>query len=86
MASIFVDEGMDVILGQWPKNATRETTSTSACSRARPRRPSSRTTAALAGVTETTYTSYARQALATATWGAQSEYSTTSAGRRRTRR
>jgi hypothetical protein len=28
-------------------------------------------------ITETTYTSYASQALATATWGAQSEYSTT---------
>jgi hypothetical protein len=77
MATIFPDTGLDIVLGQWPKNATRLTsadlglfTSQSA---------STVITHAQTGsnVTETTYTSYARQTLATATWGAQSEYSTT---------
>jgi hypothetical protein len=76
MASIFVDEGMDVILGQWPKNATRETTSNLCLFTSQSASGVVAHNIALAGVTETTYTSYARQSLATATWGAQAEIPT----------
>jgi hypothetical protein len=57
MAAIFPDVGLDIFLGQFPKNATRAQTGSN--------------------ITETAYTSYAQQTLATATWGAQAEYSTT---------
>jgi hypothetical protein len=83
MASIFPDEGLDVILGQFPKNATRLTavdlrlftsqTASTVITHAQ----------TAANITETTYTSYASQSLATATWGAQSEYPT-NAGRQTT--
>ena len=77
MAAIFPDTGLDIFLGQFPKNATRLTsiwlglfTSHTA---------STVITHAQTGsnVTETAYTSYAQQTLATATWGAASEYSST---------
>ena len=77
MAQMIPDVGLDIWLGQFPKNATRLTsldlglfTSHTA---------STVITHAQTGtsITETSYTSYARQALATATWGAQAEYSTT---------
>jgi hypothetical protein len=77
MAQIFPDTGLDIFLGQFPKNATRLTslflglfTSQTA---------STVITHAQTGsnVTETAYTSYAQQTLATATWGAQAEYQTT---------
>ena len=77
MASMFPDVGLDIVLGQFPKNATRLTslylglfTSQTA---------STVITHAQTGtsITETAYTSYAQQTLATATWGSQAEYSTT---------
>lgn len=70
MAEIFPDEGLDIVLGQWPLAATRLST-TYACLFTS-QSPTTVITAgqALANVTETSYTSYARQAMAAATWGA----------------
>jgi hypothetical protein len=77
MAAIFPDTGLDIILGQWPKNATRLTSADLGLFTSQT--ASTVITHAQTGsnITETAYTSYARQALATATWGAASEYSTT---------
>lgn len=71
MAEIFPDEGLDIVIGQFPKNDTRITT-TSLCLFTSQTASTVITSAqTVANITETTYTSYARQALATATWGAQ---------------
>lgn len=77
MAQIFPDEGLDVVLGQWPKNATRETTSNLCLFTSQTASTVITHTQTKANITETTYTSYARQSLATATWGALAEYQTT---------
>jgi hypothetical protein len=77
MAAIFPDEGLDVWLGQWPKNDTRETSSNLCLFTSQTATTVITHAQAFANVTETTYTSYARQAMATATWGALSEYSST---------
>ncbi len=77
MAYMFPDEGLDIVLGQFPKNDTR-ITSVDLCLFTSQTASTVMTHAqAKANVTETSYTSYARQALATATWGALAEYSTT---------
>jgi len=80
MAAIFPDDGLDVLLGQWPKNDTRETTANLCLFTSQTASTVQGHTGNLAGLTETTYTSYARQSLATATWGALAEYPT-NAGR-----
>jgi hypothetical protein len=77
MAAIFPDEGIDVVMGQWPHNTTRETTSNLCLFTSQTASTVITHTQAFANITETTYTSYARQSMATATWGAQSEYSST---------
>src|SRR3954453_19339130 len=77
MAQMCPDEGLDVWLGQYPKNDTRETTANLCLFTSQTASTVITHAQALANVTETTYTSYARQAMATATWGALSEYSTT---------
>lgn len=77
MAAIFPDEGLDVWLGQWPKNDTRETTANLCLFTSQTASTVIAHTAILSAITETAYTSYARQSLATATWGALSEYSST---------
>lgn len=70
MAEIFPDEGLDLILGQFPKDTTR-ITSTGLCLFTSQTASTVMTSGqTLTNVTETTYTSYAAQALATATWGA----------------
>lgn len=77
MAYMFPDEGLDLFLGQFPKNDVR-ITSVDLCLFTSQTASTVMTHAQTkANVTETAYTSYARQALATATWGALSEYSTT---------
>lgn len=83
MAAIFPDEGLDVVLGQWPKNATRETTSNLCLFTSQTASTVITHAQTVANITETTYTSYARQSLATATWGAQAEFPT-NAGRQTT--
>jgi len=71
VAEIFPDEGLDLILGQFPKNATR-LTQTGLCLFTSQTASTVITSGqTLTNVTETTYTSYAAQTLATATWGAQ---------------
>ena|SRR5215471_11623212 len=77
MAAIFPDEGLDTLLGQWPRNDARETTANLCLFTSQTASTVIAHNQALANITETVYTAYARQSLATATWGALSEYSTT---------
>jgi hypothetical protein len=74
MAQIFPDEGLDIYLGQMPKDTTKFTSPLSL------KLFTSQTASTvithaqtIANITETTYTSYADQALAAATWGAIAE-------------
>jgi len=84
MAAIFPDEGLDYVLGIWPKATAAYTspmklrlfTSQSASTVIAHNQ-------ALADITETAYTSYAPQNLAAATWGALAERPT-NAGRQTT--
>ena len=71
MAEIFPDEGLDLILGQFPKNDTRLTSLGLCLFTSQTASTVITSGQTLSNVTETTYTSYAAQALATATWGAQ---------------
>jgi len=82
MAEILPDEGLDLMMGQFPKNDTR-ITALSLCLF----KSQSATTVITGGqtvsaITETTYTAYARQSLATATWGAQGVTSPSTDGRK----
>jgi hypothetical protein len=77
MAQIFPDTGLDIFLGQFPKNATRLTTVDLGLFTSQTASTVITHAQTGANVTETAYTSYARQVLATATWGAQAEYQTT---------
>lgn len=70
MAEIFPDEGLDLVLGQVPKNTTRITTFSLGLFTSQTASTVITSGQGIANITETTYTSYARQALATATWGA----------------
>ena len=74
MATMCPDEGLDLILGQFPFNTAKYTsplalklftsqTATTVITHAQ----------TIANITETTYTSYADQAVAAATWGAAAE-------------
>jgi hypothetical protein len=74
MAAMMPDEGLDIILGQFPLSTAKYTsplnlalftsqTSSTVITHAQ----------TFANITETTYTSYARQSLAAATWGAAAE-------------
>jgi hypothetical protein len=72
------DEGLDVILGQWPKNATRETTSNLCLFTSQTASTViAHTAAAREHHGDDVHELRVARALATATWGAQSEYSTT---------
>lgn len=83
MAQMMPDEGLDVWLGQFPKNATRLTsvylclftshTASTVITHAQ----------TMADITEAAFTNYARQELATATWGSLGERPT-NAGRQTT--
>ncbi len=73
MTQIFPDEGLDIFLGQFPKNDIRLTTIYLCLFTSQTASTVITHAQALANVTETTYTNYARQALATATWGALAE-------------
>ncbi len=70
MAEIFPDEGLDIILGQFPKNDTRLTSVYLCLFESQTATTVMTSGQTIADVTETDYTDYARQALATATWGA----------------
>jgi hypothetical protein len=74
MAAIFPDEGLDIILGQIPKDTTKFTSPLNLALFTSQTASTVITHAqAFANITETTYTSYARQSLAAATWGAVAE-------------
>ena len=77
MAQMIPDVGLDIWLGQFPKDATRLTSTFLGLFTSHT--ASTVITHAQTGtsITETAYTNYTRQSLATATWGAQAEYSTT---------
>lgn len=77
MAEILPDEGLDLFLGQFPKNDTR-LTSTYLCLFTSQTASTVITHAqTMADITESGFTNYARQELATATWGVLAEYSGT---------
>jgi hypothetical protein len=71
MAEIFPDEGLNIVLGQFPKNDTRITVLSLCLFTSQTASTVITSGQTIANVTETVYTSYARQSLATATWGAQ---------------
>jgi hypothetical protein len=71
MAEIFPDEGLNLVLGQVPKNDTRITTFSLCLFTSQTASTVITSGQGVANITETSYTNYARQALATATWGAQ---------------
>jgi hypothetical protein len=77
MAQIFPDVGLDIVLGQMPKNATRLTSTFLGLFTSQTASTVITHTQTGSNITETSYTSYAQQTLATATWGAQAEYLTT---------
>lgn len=83
-ASMMPDEGLDIILGQFPKD-TAKYTSPLQLALFTSQTASTVITHAqtLANITESAYTNYARQALAAATWGAVAERPT-NAGRQST--
>jgi hypothetical protein len=73
MAQMCPDEGLDTILGQWPKNDTRQVTSNLGLFKSQTATTVITHAQTVANITATTYTSYASQSLATATWGALAE-------------
>ncbi len=73
VAQIFPDEGLDIALGQFPKDTVRLSTTYLCLFTSQTATTVMTHAQALANVTETVYTSYARQALAAATWGALAE-------------
>jgi hypothetical protein len=70
MAEIFPDEGLDIVLGQWPLQATRLATTYLCLFTSQSASTVITSGQTVSAITETTYTSYARQTLAGATWGA----------------
>lgn len=71
MAEIFVNTGLDIVLGQWPKDTTRLTTAHLCLFTSQTASTVVTQTQTIADVTETVFTNYARQALTPASWGAQ---------------
>lgn len=71
MAEIFPDEGLDVVIGQWPKADTRLSTTYLCLFSSQTASTVISSGQTMANVTESAWTSYARQSLAAATWGAQ---------------
>lgn len=74
MAQMCPDEGLDLWLGQFPKDTAKYTSPLNLCLFTSQTASTVITHAqTLSNITETTYTSYARQSLAAATWGALAE-------------
>ncbi len=74
MAQMVPDEGLDIVLGQFPKDTVKYTSPLNLCLFTSQTATTVITHAqAFANITETVYTSYARQTLAAATWGAIAE-------------
>jgi hypothetical protein len=77
VAEIFPEEGLDIVLGQFPKNATRLTSIYLCLFTSQTASTVITSAQTMADITESAYTNYARQELATATWGAQADVGTT---------
>lgn len=73
MASMMPDEGLDLWLGQFPKADTRLTTVYLCLFTSQSATTVITHAQTMADITEAAFTNYARQALATATWGALAE-------------
>ena len=73
MAQMMPDEGLDLWLGQFPKNDTRITTCYLCLFTSHTASTVITHAQTMADITEAAFTNYARQALATATWGALAE-------------
>jgi hypothetical protein len=71
MAEIFPDEGLDLILGVFPRGGTITSPTQLALFTSQSASTVITSGQTIANITEAAYTSYARQALAAATWGAQ---------------
>lgn len=74
MAELFPDEGLDLLLGYWPKGGATPTTLYIGLFTSQTPSTVPANTAVLStqtGVTEATGTSYARQSIASGSWGAQ---------------
>ena len=84
MAEILPDEGLDIMLGQFPKADTRITTLSLCLFTSQTATTVITGSQTVSAITETTYTSYARQALATASWGVQGVTSPSTDGRKTT--
>lgn len=69
-AEIYPDEGLDVIMGQWPKADTRLSTTYLELFSSQTASTVITSGQTHANITESAWTSYARQSLAAATWGA----------------
>lgn len=82
MAEILPDEGLDLLLGQVPKNDTRITTYSLCLFKSQTSTTTITGGQTISAITETTYSSYARQALATASWAAQGATSPSTDGRK----
>jgi hypothetical protein len=82
MAYMWPDEGLDLLLGQHPADATRLTTIYLCLFTSQTATTVITHAQTLSNVTETTYTNYARQALVNSGWGAAAEVSG-NAGRQR---
>ena len=74
MAQMMPDEGLDIVLGQIPKDTVKYTSPLNLALFTSQTASTVITHAqTIANITETTYTNYARQSLAAATWGAAAE-------------
>lgn len=63
-------EGVDVVLGQWPKSDTRLSTTSLCLFTSQSASTVITTSQGIAQITETTYSGYSRIAMSNATWGA----------------
>ena len=70
IAEIIPDEGLDLLLGQFPKNSTRQTSCWLCLFTSQTASTVITSGQTMADITETVFTNYARQELTTATWGA----------------
>jgi hypothetical protein len=84
MAEILPDEGLDLYLGQFPKADVRITTLSLCLFKSQSASTVITGGQTITAITESTYTNYARQALATASWGAAGVTSPSTDGRKTT--
>jgi hypothetical protein len=84
MAEILPDEGLDLYLGQFPKNDVRITTLSMCLFKSQTASTVITGGQTITAITESTYTNYARQALNAPSWGAAGVTSPSTDGRKTT--